>query len=125
YVVDTANCRVQRFDPTGHFLVGWGSPGSEAGQFRYPAGIAITRAGHVYVADSRNRRLQRFDAAGRYLASWTVEPGDAEPGFQNPRAIAVSAGGHLFVTDADSHCVYRFREVDEMPGPAADHGRMA
>src|SRR5262249_34979026 len=48
-----------------------GSPGSGAGQFQTPVGVAVDQAsGAVYVADSGNARVQKFDAHGNFIAAW-------------------------------------------------------
>src|SRR5262245_56952653 len=55
------------FLPLSHF----GSPGSGAGQFQTPVGVAVDQAsGAVYVADSGNARVEKFDAKGNFIAAW-------------------------------------------------------
>jgi len=84
-----------------------GGPGSEAGQFRSPVGIALDAQGNLYVADSGNARVQKFDAAGRFLETVGV-PG-TEPGqFNQPAGAAVDAQGNLYVVDTWNHRVQKF-----------------
>jgi DNA-binding beta-propeller fold protein YncE len=72
YVSDGyGNARVHRFAPDGRLLHSWGEPGSGAGQFHVPHGIAVDAAGTVYVADRENSRIQLFSAAGAYQGEWT------------------------------------------------------
>ncbi|QDS90367.1 Serine/threonine-protein kinase PknD [Rosistilla ulvae] len=56
--------RIQKFSPTGEFLMQWGSTGTEPGQFVRPQSLAIDRHDHIWVADSCNHRIQVFDANG-------------------------------------------------------------
>lgn len=50
YVADTSNNRVQRFSVDGRHLGGWGTQGSDNGQFDRPTDVAVT---------PRRRRLGR------------------------------------------------------------------
>ena len=68
YVADMGNHRVQKFGPSGQFLLKWGAQGSGDGQFDFPSGIAVDGDGNVYVADSRNCRVQKFSPSGEFLA---------------------------------------------------------
>jgi hypothetical protein len=91
--------RVQRLDGDGNFELAWGRdavrtgepddtgtgpeicrrarsckaapPGSAAGAFRQPTGIAVDdRTGHVYVADTGNLRVQEFTGDGEFVRAW-------------------------------------------------------
>ena len=42
FVVDYANIRIEKFDPNGHFITKWGSPGSNDNQFLDPHSIVVT-----------------------------------------------------------------------------------
>lgn len=72
YVADGyGNARVHRFAPDGRLLASWGTPGSGAGEFHVPHGIAVDADGTVYVADRENSRVQRFTSAGTFIDQWT------------------------------------------------------
>lgn len=72
YVADGyGNSRVVKFDSAGHYVMEWGTPGSDEGQFNIPHAIDLDSAGNVYVADRGNRRVQQFDATGHFLRLWT------------------------------------------------------
>jgi DNA-binding beta-propeller fold protein YncE len=94
YVVDESNQRIQKFDPTGKFVLAWGkdvialnqgtgyeictvaencqagSVGGKGGEFDDPEGVAVDSSGNVYVSDSSNNRIQKFDSSGDFLLTW-------------------------------------------------------
>ncbi len=85
------NARVHKFSPDGQLLLSWGEPGSGAGQFHVPHGIAIDRDGTVFVADRENSRLQLFSQDGRYLGERTD--------IARPCQVAFDATGNLYVAE--------------------------
>lgn len=71
YVTDGyANASVHKYAPDGRYLLSWGSPGSDRGQFNLPHNIICDADGWVYVADRENHRIQIFDGNGRYEGQW-------------------------------------------------------
>jgi DNA-binding beta-propeller fold protein YncE len=117
------------FLPLSHF----GSPGSGAGQFQTPVGVAVDQAsGAVYVADSGNARVEKFDASGNFIAAWgwgvtdgtaksevctsTCQAGIAGSGpgqFSRPTSIAVDSSGgpstgDVYVADAGTNVALKF-----------------
>lgn len=67
YVSDGyGNARVHKFDPAGHHLMSWGTPGTGPGEFHLVHNICADQDGWIYVADRENRRIQVFDSEGRY-----------------------------------------------------------
>jgi NHL repeat-containing protein/flagellar hook capping protein FlgD len=97
YVADFDNDRIQVFTRTGEALLGWGRTGSEPGQFRGPAGVAIAADGSVFVTDHYNHRIQRFTADGTYMASWSAGGDDAAP-----FGVAVDRRERVYVTDLEA-----------------------
>tara|TARA_Y100001001_G_scaffold124843_1_gene123270 strand:- start:712 stop:891 length:180 start_codon:yes stop_codon:yes gene_type:complete len=56
---------VQKFTSDHLLLPGWGSGGSEGGQFQNPTVIAIDREGNVYVSESGGQTgLNRWKKPG-------------------------------------------------------------
>jgi DNA-binding beta-propeller fold protein YncE len=83
-------------------LHGWGSLGTNPGQFRHPTGIA-TRAGIIYVLDAYNDRVQEFDTNGAFLRAWPLRIGGP---FYQLSGIAV---------DQTNGCVYIFSNYEREP----------
>ena len=91
YVSDGyGNCKVHRYSPAGELIESWGEPGTGAGGFNLPHGIAVDDAGSVWVADRENDRIQRFDPDGRYLEEW---------GVQRPTNVVFDTSGNVFVSE--------------------------
>lgn len=98
YVVDYDGHCVQKFDPSGRFLMKWGARGEAEGRFLAPSDIAIDRSGDVYVLDRHS--IQKFTPEGGFLARWKAE-GD-------PRGIALDSHSNIYVACRLSHNVLKF-----------------
>lgn len=71
YVSDGyGNAMVHKYAPDGRYLMSWGGPGCDRGQFNLPHNIACDVDGYVYVADRENHRIQIFDGNGKYEGQW-------------------------------------------------------
>ena len=121
YVVDSDNCRIQRFSATGTFLNAWGSCGSEEGKFSRPYGVAVASDGTVYVADTYNHRIQRFSATGAFLGKWGSE-GSGDGQFVGPYGVAVAPDGTVYVADTYNHRIQRFSATGTFLGKWGSYG---
>ena len=121
YVVDSGNCRVQKFTRDGVFLGKWGTCGSGDGQFNGASGIAVDPAGNSYVGETGANRIQKFSGAGNplsftppfYWLQWGT-PGIGTGQFNSPSGIAIDhpTGAlytYFYVTDSNNNRVHRFR----------------
>ena len=77
----------------------WQNRGSGAGEFRYPASVAVGPDGTLYVSDQLNFRVQAFARDGRFLRS-VGKLGDQPGTFTRPKGVAVDRDNHLYVVDA-------------------------
>jgi sugar lactone lactonase YvrE len=145
YAVDTDNHRVEKFDPSGAFVLAYGKDvdstqpgtgpevctvaasckagvsGDQPGEFFAPAGVATDAAGSVYVGDSLNNRVEKFDGAGRLLrviGSGVV--GGLGGQLNDPGHVFVDPAGDLFVADAGNHRIEEF--ADPPPGGGGGGG---
>ena len=93
------NSRVVKFNKDGEFLLTWGEPGSEPGQFNLPHGITLDRDGRVYVADRTNLRVQVFDSDGNFIEQWNNTDDWARPWAleiaPDGNSVFVMDGGHM------------------------------
>jgi hypothetical protein len=140
YVVDTGNHRVEKFSPTGQFLLAFGGnvggvgvdvcgglvacvPGSEGsapGELSKPQFVAVDNdptspSFHdVYVADTADNIVSKFGPEGVLEAIWGT--GGQLTGFVRIRGIAVGANGTLYVANYDSQAVYGGSMAEFEPG---------
>jgi hypothetical protein len=64
------NSRVHKYTPEGRFLLSWGGPGADPGEFNVVHSICTDRDGFVYVADRESHRIQVFDPRGTFVTQW-------------------------------------------------------
>lgn len=86
--------RIVKLDPSGKFLMQWGSHGVGAGQFDAPHCLAMDREGRLYVGDRWNNRIQVFDQNGKLLGILTQ--------FGRPSAIYIDQHDVLYASDSES-----------------------
>jgi len=122
YVTDPANHRVEKFTPSGEFLLMFGkdvnettagnvcpehpgdtckvgNEGSSPGAFTSPTFVVAdsspTGGGDIYVGDTGDGSVSKFDSSGNLVTSWG---GSGQlTGFGSMNGIAVDPAGNLFV----------------------------
>mgnify|MGYP001501912548 CR=1 FL=1 len=97
YVADTWNHRIQKFDPTGNFVLEWGNAGVSAeGSMNFwgPRGVAVA-GNRVYVTDTGNRRVAVFSTGGQFLLDFDQ---GGEAALDEPVGLAVHEQ-HVYVAD--------------------------
>jgi hypothetical protein len=60
WIVDGGTDRVLKYDLTGKYLYGWGTPGPYPGQFRGGHALTVDQAGNLYIAEVFAGRVQKF-----------------------------------------------------------------
>jgi len=65
YIVDNANCRIQKFNPEGKYLATIGGPGQGPGEFQSPISIDIDSNAFLYIADTPQRKIHILTPDGK------------------------------------------------------------
>lgn len=118
YVSVQGNVHIKKFDNQGNFVLGWGSNGSGAGEFRLSSGIAVDSANNIYVVDFTTLRIQVFDSSGNFIRQWNT----ASP--MGPASIGVDQQGYVYVDNFTRHNQYiqRFDNEGNLINEWGDHG---
>lgn len=104
WVADMPNFRVQKFSPTGQYLMSDPNPPQlpPAGGFNAPRGVAVAKDGTVAVSDTYNWRIQTFSATGAFQKQWGKR-GRGPYLFNYARAIASNpVTNDWVITDTDN-----------------------
>lgn len=99
--------RVQKFSPSGQFVLQWGSHGQAPGQFVRPQNLAIDSDDRIWVADACNHRIQVFDTEGKLLFLWGQQ-GDKPGELYYPYDLAFDGEGNVVVCEFGNHRVQKF-----------------
>ena len=101
----TVEVKPRQFRP----VLSFGQPGSDAGMFNGPWGVAVNERNEIAVTDSWNNRIQVFSSDGTLVRSFGTE-GDEQGEFDCPRGIAFDKNGNIIVADRNNHRVQCFSE---------------
>jgi len=122
YVADTNNHTIRKITPArvvSTFAGLAGSPGSvngtgSAARFRFPAGVAVDRAGtgNIYVGDASNFTIRQITPAG-VVTTLAGSPGmrggvngtGSAARFLLPEGMAVDSAGNIYVADTDASTI--------------------
>ncbi len=107
YVADTANDRIEVFNPSGEYLRTLGTSALGPGVLTAPRGVAVDPTGRLLVSDTVGNRLQVFGAGSYAFAEqWTLSGGvpsaagfTSPTGFSSPAGLAVDPHGSVYVAD--------------------------
>ncbi len=94
FVVDMTG-RVQKFSPSGSFLLSWQMPQTDLGK---PKGMCRDRDGNIVVVEPHYQRVNHFSPDGKLVAQWG-QRGTNDSQFLLPRAIAENSHREFFVSE--------------------------
>jgi DNA-binding beta-propeller fold protein YncE len=137
------NSRVAKVDKNGKWLMSFGEPGDQPGQFNTPHSIAADLEGNIYVADRGNRRIQVFNGDGKLLRQITIDvpfdyasavaaigkkPAPDATGTQasgSPWAICITPGPNqvLYASDAFPGRIYKLSLDGKVLGVLGETGK--
>jgi len=99
YVTENNNHGVAMFSSRGKLLDHWGRNGTEVGEFRYPAMLAVTADNEIAVVDVLNTRVQVFSKPKKHsitVGEWGVLPGQ----LFRPKGIAIDKTRNYYISDS-------------------------
>ena len=137
------NSRVAKVDKNGKWLMSFGEPGNQPGQFNTPHSIAADAKGNIYVADRGNRRIQVFNTDGKFLRQITIDvpfdyasataaigkkPAPDATGTQasgSPWAICITPGPNqvMYASDAFPGRIYKLNLDGKLLGVLGESGK--
>jgi DNA-binding beta-propeller fold protein YncE len=104
YVSDGyGNSRIHKYTADGTYLMSWGEPGIDAGQFIRPHNIAVDDQDRVYVADRECHRVQVFDADGGFITMFG--------NIHRPDGMTIGPDGNVYIGELNG-----MPGVDDAPG---------
>ena len=102
----------------------WGKPGSNLGEFRFPATIAVGPDRNIYVVDVFNSRAQVFRESGEPIVTvgaWGVTPGH----LFRPKGIAIGSDGSVAISDSYLEVVQLFNDDTRFRAVLGEKGEFA
>ena len=97
------NSRIHKYTADGEYILSWGEPGIDAGQFIRPHNIAVDDQDRVYVADRECHRVQVFDADGSFLTMFS--------NIHRPDGMTIGPDGNIYIGELNG-----MPGVDDAPG---------
>lgn len=94
YVADMTG-RIQKFSPSGEFLLQWQMPQTDLGK---PKGLCVDREGHVVVLEPHYQRVNHFKPDGSLSYQWGRKGTNAGE-FILPRAVAQNSAGEFYLSE--------------------------
>ncbi|MDI6780865.1 MAG: SMP-30/gluconolactonase/LRE family protein [bacterium] len=134
YVVCHSAHDIKVYNKTGSLIRTIGGEGREpdAGDFRYPCGIARDSFMRLYVLDRGNECLHIMDRYGKTLGIWKwqtgMDSGQISPLSKGgPEGIAIDNNDNIYIADTGNHRIQRFKPFDFVPcggiiGTVTNHG---
>ncbi len=98
---DAADNCAYIYTKEGTVLKKFGTPGTDPGQFQFPAAICVNKKDEIFIVDTRNHRIQMFQPDGNFLSQFGTH--GSEPGqLFSPRGISVDDQGNILVADSQN-----------------------
>jgi DNA-binding beta-propeller fold protein YncE len=118
---------IQKYTKNGNPILGWGSTGSNIGQFWFHDGVAVDSSGDVYVADGGNDRIQKFKLSNPcpagttqvntgvcFVIEWSKK-GPLNGELRKPVDVAVDSSGDVYVAESGNNRIQKFKLANPCP----------
>jgi DNA-binding beta-propeller fold protein YncE len=108
----------------GEVTATWGKPGSNLGEFRFPATLAVGPEKNIYIVDVFNSRVQVFRESGQAVVtvgSWGITPGR----LFRPKGIAIRKDGLIAVSDSYLEVIQFFDSDTRFKAVLGEQGEFA
>jgi RHS repeat-associated protein len=121
YVVNHTKSEIERYPMEfGSPFIGieyekFGKEGTGNGQFKAPAGIAVTEGGSIYIVDEGNNRVEQFNSLDVYVGQFGSK-GSGNGQFSAPKGIALASNGFgtdIYVADSGNNRIEELNEAGE------------
>ncbi len=114
------NDRIQKFSPTGQFILSFGGFSTEPGSFQRPSGL-LWHDGQIYVADAINHRVQLFHDDGRFVK--VLNDSDNPWQLKFPYDLVRGPDGFLYVIEYGAGRVTAITTTGQLVGRFGSAGR--
>jgi sugar lactone lactonase YvrE len=121
WVADTYNHRIQKFHPSGEFMLQVNVSGGGEGQPLHPSGLAVDAKDNVYVADWASNRIEEFSSSGAYVRR-IGSTGSGNGQLSGPEDVAIDAKGNIWVSDTWNGRLEEFDAAGAFVRVAGSHG---
>ena len=102
-------------------LKGFGSYGSDDGQFIWPVNIIRDDSGKFFISDEATHRITCLDRNGEFLWKFGIE-GSGTGEINSPSGIAFDSDLNLVVADTKNHRIQKFTKNGEYLGGFGEYG---
>jgi sugar lactone lactonase YvrE len=122
WVLDSGNCRVEKFNEKGEYLSKFGSKcSSSPGYLHEPTAMTMDKSGDIWIAERyKGGRIQVFTQTGTLVR--TIEPGTTNGLVLQPFGITSDSNGHIWVADTYNNRIQEFSEKGEFIKAVGSYG---
>jgi DNA-binding beta-propeller fold protein YncE len=99
--------RITKLDPSGKFLLCWGTAGTGPGEFGRLRALCLGPDKNLYAVDATNHLIKVFTRDGKEVRT-IGEPGEKAGQLSYPYDIAFNAAGEFYVVEHGNHRVQKF-----------------
>lgn len=120
YVADLGNNRIQKFDPTGRFVLQWGrfAARGRGAEVTNPVSVAFSEEGfgYLYVLNAPDCRVQKYELDGTLVKEWPMHA-KGEGALCGPSRIRVEPRKYtVYIADTENDRVILFSPEGEPLG---------